>query len=782
MIGKQPLIALFILLVSVLFLRRHQVSLFDSALNATARLLQSSTTAVTFAEGVSQKLCSSYDYVAPTADDSQDAYDISSQVGKLRSHNTVKDLIGQGYVQDDLVDEYLSHFVPFILALGIPCAICTALFILCVINWSCMCCPSCSVLRCGMCDRPSTKSRINFYAIFSILFSMCLLGASIAGISLFDDITGKVDGTMCQTTFMLEELYDGKNENDWFGINPLENLLETLRTDLYSTKDMFKNINNNFTRIQNKLDAISFNLDTIKDGYEDRNVTRANFMEETAYVPQFLSSMDATLDLAYESVDYFNSNLTDARSEFNNAVSDFSSERDSVTTALTSGIVQAQGISKDIMSSLNWLNDHGETVHSVAKGMSIAVKVCLAVIIAFSAFTLVSAIINFWSKYKHFSQCIHLAWFIIGIFTVVAWIAAAVLFPATVACVEVCQVVEEVLSNATFANMTLDSFFGTEESSLKETLVVCLHGSGDIIDNFAVKDKLSLIEPLNEAISDAAASVDGYVLPTTVDMTEITDLLSSISNNSQVDDPKTLIDLETLNTYNYLNVNTGDQCAEVGDKWVLNETYCEAYDISTVMTTSDPDTYMLGSPLCIPLASWTEPGTRIIADRYTGTLYSDCPSVVNPNLANTRYNRSAFVQGMVTRFTRNRQNIVDLVDDIMGNVNDVNDQADDLLATTKAAMVAPFNLVKNFADTMEALVFDPTDGLVYNTQCGFVTTRVEELNNELCVNLIPTIYNTSISLIVGSIMATLLTLVLYMLARKLASKQVEYTRAKTYPQ
>jgi len=755
----------------------------NSAMRMT-RLLQSNTTnaELTFAHSVSQKLCNSYGYVAPTLDEQQEAYDIASSVGKLRNHNTFGDLIAQGYVQDDLFDAYLDKFVPFILTLGIPFMVCTALFILCVINWSCMCCPSCSVLRCGICDRPSTKSKIGWYTILSILFSLGMLGASIAGISLFADVTGKVDGTMCQVTFMLEELYDGKEDSNWFGINPLRNLMLTLKDDLYGTQTLFNNVSRNFTILQYKLDNVSAHLDNIREGYQNSTVTRPNFLEESTYTPQFLSTLNDTMGLAYESVNYFNSNLTKARTEFDGAVSDFKSERDSVIDAVNSGTLQADGIANDILSSLNWMNDHGYTVHDVAKGLSVGVKVCLVVMIVFSAFTLISAIINFWTKYKHLNQFIHLAWFVMGIFMVVAWIIATILFPATVACVEVCQVVDGVINNATFANMTMNSLFGTEQSSLKEALVVCLHGSGDIIDNFAIKDKLSLIDPLNDAITDAAQTVDINVLPTTIDLTELTGVLNSVSDNTQPDDPKTIEDLIFLTQYDYLNLDTGDQCAQVGDKWVLNEAWCTNYTTSGVMLSSDPDDYLLGSDLCIPIGSWTEPATRNITNRYNSALYQGCPFVNNPNIPNTRYTRVSFVQTVVNRFTRNRQGIKTLVDNIMYDVDSVNGQANDLIATTKDAMTAPFNFVKEFVLTIGNLVFDKEVGLVYNSQCTFVQTRMNELNNELCVNLIPTIYNTSISLIAGAAIGSALTLALFLMARKLASKQVEYSRAKTYPQ
>jgi len=286
---------------------------------------------------------------------------------------------------------------------------------------------------------------------------------------------------------------------------------------------------------------------------------------------------------------------------------------------------------------------------------------------------------------------------------------------------------------------------------------------------------------LNDAITEAAKSVDVDVLPTSIDLEELTGVLNGVSDNSRVDDPKTIIDLETLNAYDSLNIDTGLQCAVVGDKWVLNQDWCGNYSISTVMSSADPDNYLLGSDLCIPLESWTSPTTRNITNRYTADLYRNCPIVPNVNTGE-RYSRVSYVQTMVNRFTRNRQGIKTLVNNIMWDVNSINTQADNLLVTTKDAMTAPFNFVKEFVLTVEDLVFDKQNGLVYNSQCVFVQTRMQELNNELCVNLIPTIYNTSISLIAGSSIASFLVLALYLMARKLSSKQVEYSRAKTYPQ
>ena len=750
--------------------------------NATLTTNSSGTTVnATFADLVEQKFCSAYVYATPDAQRQSSAADVMDNIGNLRSKNTFRDLINEG--NTDIVQTYLKNFVPFFAALGVPLAIFTLLFILCIINWSCMCCPSCSVLRCGICDRPSTKKSLKFYTIMSILFSLGVLGAALGSIIMFNSISPAINGTICQSVAMFRELYDGKNDSNWFGINALTSVITELETELNSTRPLFKTLQANFNNLQDNISDIHQDLNNLQLGFINDTVTRAYFLtDEDRYNPAFTRTLGNNMTAAYDAVDTLQGNVSDAKSNFNTAANEFGVQREEVLNALESGGAQTADLGKDIQSALRWINDNGAKIQLYGSNISIGLKVALAILIGISGFSLLAVVIAFWSKFKYFGKFIHLSWFLIGIFMVICWISATLVFPGTVACVEACEVVHQFLIDPSFANKTMISVFGASNNSLKDTILICMNASqGSLIQGFAVSDKLGLIDTLNQRLDNSTNLIDERAIPNSISTAELRDVLASIANNTQLDDSRTLVDLNILTDTSSLDLQTRTKCANVDDSWVLNNDNCTLLGVSPILSAADSDVFGLGQNLCIPLESWEVPSTRDISTRYTPSVYANCPDITNGN-ASVVYKRAPFLQTFVNRFVQNRADVVNLVGQIDVRIDGIDQKANSLLNQTKGLIKEPFTKVKTLVEDLSVIVYDKDNGLLYNTQCSFVTDRIESLNNELCINLIPSIYHTAVALIFGAVMCTILTAALFFMSRKLLSKQTGYDAyRKTYP-
>lgn len=792
---ERTVLTLILLVTTVFLLRKPYTSQTTSFAGFSRRLQDNTTNSVTsdnttdtntsnpiLGAQVSEQICSGYVYVPSTVEEQENSEDVASQIRTFRSEGTLQDLISKDYVQSDLLTGYVKKFVPFLAALGVPLAISLVLFILCLMNWCCMCCPCCSSMRCGICSRPSTKANINMYAFISFIFCLFVLGASVAALIVYSDFSGKFEGAMCQSTYMLAELHDGLPDQKWFGIERLKNLLKDLGDQVWSTRTLFREMEQEFTTLDDKTTEISTDLHALEDGFNNRTLPRAYFIEEDTYVPQFTQTLGNHMTEAYDELDMFQTNLTDAKAYFDSAVSEFNAKRVDVVKVLDSGYGQARDMEKDITDSLDWLSSNGNTLMRYGKNFTKGLKIALAIAIGLSGFALLSVIGNFWSKYKHFNKCMHMAWILLGIFMVIGWIAATILFPLTIACVETCQVVDGVLNNETFANQTLNAFFGVKKSVLKDSIVLCLHGSGEIIDNFGIKDNINLINTINDEIDSNAALIDQGQIPTSIDIQQLRDHLNSIDANSQLDDAKTITDLNLLTQLSNSNLD-GTRCAAVNDAWVLSDANCTALDLNSILQSDQPDNYDVGQALCIPLARWMEPSGRDIETRYTNQLYQNCaPTTYTPN--QTIYQRADLLDQMVNRFVENRIELGQIIQDISTEIDAINVKADSLLNDSRNALKAPFTTVKNFVEEIKTEVFDQNTGLIYNTQCTFVETRVRSLHDELCVSLIPTIYDTAIAMIVGAVMASIVTLSLFFFMRKLMAKQESFDgdNRKTHPQ
>ncbi len=103
MVPKQPLFVLIFLIICVFLLR----SSHNNTRSFTRRLQEyelDDLTSEDFAKQVAEKLCGSYEFVPPTEERQQEAYDIFEEISGYRSQSTFKDLINKGEIGQDLTD------------------------------------------------------------------------------------------------------------------------------------------------------------------------------------------------------------------------------------------------------------------------------------------------------------------------------------------------------------------------------------------------------------------------------------------------------------------------------------------------------------------------------------------------------------------------------------------------------------------------------------------------------------------------------------------------------
>lgn len=735
---------LFTLVASVFYLRNADLSL--NRFGLTRELFTSVTT----------NFCGDIDptTLGFTQSDRDAAQSTVNKVNSQMGGNPLKDLVtgGQSWSGDTIVN-YAKKLIQAVAAWIIFFIISLIACCCYLCNWCCnycSCCTNCCDNKCCRCCKPpkDTKRR-TLYFVIAVALCLGIFSASIAGIVASKGL--KFEKFTCALVGFLDNITYGDKTLKWIGISPAADTLSNLAGTIQNVIDQLKNQQVDTSKknlINSKLTTCINDIDNLYNNNKLMTVVRADTSASpNPYTPDFISNLgdkstSGTVCYAlYTEMTVKNSTVQSTADEMNSNINSISQVSSSFQSAIDSAKSVAKSMSSSMTSALDSLKSTGTTVNSAGDGLNQGSTAVFAVTLTFGLIAIISLVLVKFCNLKIFNKFTHISWCLLGLFTILGFLLASILYPVSILAVEVCDLFSAILNDQTFLKNTF-STFGLS-SDIGDTLNTCIFGSGIILEKFGVADKLGL---LNDTLNllNKVSSYTGTNAPDSIVIPIQQFYVGQFIDGSAPDSQYMVTDLATLNG------QTSSASCGMKDKWYGNSKNCTSSD-GTVFTAGSAANSGVNSATCLGIwDSWSQ-RSGYAAD--ASTRYGTCPGAASATL--------------LTGFVNSRKQAAD--NSHFGKVQaDLNTLQSDngLFMTELKSMLTGFSSIQTTISSIVSDLTDPTTGIISNANCQFIKPNLNRIYDALCVGVITNMYQTSVVLIVLSFFTLFGTCFIFCVAKR----------------
>lgn len=210
---------------------------------------------------------------------------VINNISSLGSDNTSSSSSDSSITnQTDAAIAYGKTFAPIIVFMGVFFLI-TLFFYM---SFMCTCCSNGKKVCC-CCEMGDLKTGKCFYGVLSILLLASVIGVSIAGLNISSHFEEDTTGAICTMNLFLEDLENGSLEDDWIGLYPASNSLNSILThidDLAFQGGNFDEIHDSFN---DQYNAITDSLADSYSNFNGKTLPRVDQTAGTTYIPVFIS-------------------------------------------------------------------------------------------------------------------------------------------------------------------------------------------------------------------------------------------------------------------------------------------------------------------------------------------------------------------------------------------------------------------------------------------------------------------------------------------------------------
>jgi len=363
---------------------------------------------------------------------------------------------------------------------------------------------------------------------------------------------------------------------------------------------------------------------------------------------------------------------------------------------------------------------------------------------------------------------LHLSWYAISTLTVIGWFLSAILYPASLATFESCDVGNRLLDNSTFFNITMEKFVvknmttGEETENgetVKDILYRCYWGDGNLIDQLGLTEIFGIFNNVFEPLDNVASlSTSVGPVPSSILIPLQQELVRNYQYGLISDAQETTADLALLNTLTNTETNP---CTQMRDVWVLNSTKCPA-DAGTLFAATSAPTFNIRSQTCIGFDKWNH---GQINSRYSANTFPQASCGLKNGVPTSTY-----LQSFVNNFADARDSSASLFEDIETDLSGISSTNELFMGSVKLATKA-FDPVRIATKIAYQAMWDPTTGFIRNSNCTFFRSATEDLLDAVCVRFGNSLFSTMVIAIVVSSFGTLAAVALFLLAFKFFSER-----------
>lgn len=762
---KTPTKPVFLLLgfVLVIYVMRHNdLSISKGLRGSVTRILSSGTRP-------SQRLCAGI-----SLEESFSSGDISRAKGFMdnlksqRGGNPLEDLIansGGKFSSDDAKDygmPLLKYLVPWAVFFVLSFLLCIGFYL----NWCCMFGICKNVKICKCCKVPKEPKRIKLCMGITGFFLVGMLGASIAGTIFSTKISKGMEVTFCSALGMVENLVYGKPEEKWIGLKGVVSSIEDIKSQFLGIIDNVDQISDPSSLSGSYGDTVTA-IDALYSNLQNREIPEPNNLNDAKnYKIEYIQNLGPKGDqntytyFLQEELNGWRDTIVGAQDLINDAVGDLQGQKNSIDSSLTSGISTANDIVGDVESVINDLEDSGQTVKDIFKGAGYGVMGIFIANLVLALFAIASMIMVGLLKVKFFNKLLHLNWCIVIILTIFCWILSTFFLPASVVMLEACGVLDRGINDQTFFTNVMNQVFSEDASQAKDIALTCMHGDGYALETLGLNESLGYFQTIYDEIDKVNEYIPidgGYSAgnpPPSVSITLQQELLQAIYDGLIPDSQTTVAQLTTFNGF------VDSSCSQSNDRWYLNSQNCS--NNGAVFQLSSSNDFDIPRETCIGLDMWNG---RAGSSRYTSAVYPDGCNNVNTD----------YIQKYVDGFVQHRNNLRNLIKDggassIESYMNEIYDKHR-IFAAQIMTFVGQVKDVKDDLMGLEDALIGPQNGVIANTNCRFIKTDLNTLQQAMCIGFVATLYQTAIVMIVTSFMAFFSTIFVFCLAKKFSAPE-----------
>lgn len=681
----------------------------------------------------------------------------TDKVNSMMGGNPLKDFVTQGteftgenimeYAQKLIVA--IAPYLVFFLISLIGC--CCYLY-----NWCCnycSCCKNACTGCCKCCKAPTSTKRRTLYFVVAIVLCLGIFSASIAGIATAKNLS--FDKFTCSIVGFLDTIVNGDSSLKWIGVKPAVSTLSSLGAQIGTVVSDLgsQSIDAQTTDMDNSLNAAITKIDDLYTDYNTRTLPRADPTQTpTTYTPEFIdklgdSSTDGTVCYALRTeMEVKKTTLATLATQMNDNLGDIDAQAGNFQSAIDSATNLATDMSKSMSDALDSLSSTGEQINSGGNGANSGVTAIFGVTLAFSLIAIISMVLVKFCNIKLFNKCAHVSWCFLGLFTILGFLLASILYPVSIVSVGLCDVFNSLLNDRTVLQNTFKTF--SLDGSIGDTIDTCFYAEKkSILEKFGITDKIGLLNETLSYLDQVNQFVPGSNVPDSLVIPVQQFLVTQLTEGTMVDSSNTLDDLTALNAY-----TTSPSGCSIRDTWLLNSANCTTSQ-GTKLTATDGATTNSGSATCIGMYDAWLPRATYSADtsaRYSAPLAScNGPTVIT----------------FVNSFINNRDQAKTLFTEIQGRLTDISDANADFMTKVRS-FTDRFTNVNTTINTISSQLLDPNTGILSNAECGFIRTSLNRVYDALCVGIITTLYQTSVVLIVLSFFSLFGTFFIFCVAKR----------------
>jgi len=294
------------------------------------------------------------------------------------------------------------------------------------------------------------------------------------------------------------------------------------------------------------------------------------------------------------------------------------------------------------------------------------------------------------------------------------------------------------------------------DATMKDTIKKCLHGNGEILEQFGVKDQLGYFDTIFvqlDKAKDYFPSQNG-VIPNSITIPINLDFVQKTKVGTYPDSTNTVNSLIKLSAATKTSVNTCGTGIE--DTWLLKAANCTASTGTTFLTT-DVDTAVAPAAACIGLDNWAA-NSHVIANRYTVPKFGSCPNKASMTFP-------VYLQTYVGNMLSHKTAVNTLFGNLETDLTAIQ-TANNQFMTSIYGVTAPFDAINNNVHQLYNSLADPVTGLFSNAKCTFIKTGLNNFKNAMCVGLVSSLYQTAVCIIIVSMFAFFGTFFVFCFAKR----------------
>lgn len=328
--------------------------------------------------------------------------------------------------------------------------------------------------------------------------------------------------------------------------------------------------------------------------------------------------------------------------------------------------------------------------------------------IVLSVIILLGVLNTFTCKFRWYYKLMVFTRYFLNVVLFLSALVLAIAWPASVAAMEACNAIKQVITNDTTFNNTFPN------GTIIDVAYTCFYGDGDVLASLGIADPiqdLASVFESNQTLAEYMTMSDSEIIPGQ-------QLYVGLYKAGEL--PVTAAvatDLNTLNGY----TNTSSACSL--DTWVLNSINCTS-SMGAAFNPSQP-TNNYGNPTCIGFNQFS---TYTGSDRYTS---GSCPNI----------NGVPLVNGFETHL--NQVNTV--FGTLQTDLNIVSSNNANFMSEVRN-VITPFATVGDTINDILQTVGNSQTGIIANMNCAFIGANTHSVVDDICIGYLPLIFETCIFL------------------------------------